>query len=144
MKKMLAVVVMFVLTGCAEKQEYEQAVLEEMKLEKDIKDYKVEPEKMTECVVTKSSKDMPGMFPLDPERMKAYKNYAKMLQLNHSADPKKMLEELRADFESPKNLAEAHANYMESVLECMSGLVTSAEQGLAKGSEKSKADNTIR
>ncbi|MEY4209706.1 MAG: hypothetical protein RLZ92_84, partial [Pseudomonadota bacterium] len=57
-----------------------------------------------------------------------YRNYVKMLQLNKSADPKKTLDELRVDFGSPKGLADAHANYAESVMECMSGLVTSEEE----------------
>jgi len=48
----------------------------------------------------------------------AYRNYTKMLMLTNSADPKKTLEELRADFGSAKDLAEAHTNYTESLMEC--------------------------
>jgi len=124
------------LAGCAEKQEYEQAVLEQMKVEKDIKDYKIEPEKMSECVVQTSAGNMPGLIPIDPERRTAYRNYAKMLKLNSSSDPKKTLEELRADFGSPKALADAHSNYTESVVECMSGLVTSTEPELTQEEQK--------
>jgi hypothetical protein len=50
--------------------------------------------------------------------------------LNTSGDPKKTLEDLRNDFGSPKALAEAHANYAESVVECLSGLVTGEEENL--------------
>jgi len=120
----------FFVTACAEKTEYEQAVLEQMKKDQDIKDYKIEPERMVECVVVTSSKDMPGLVPIDPERRQAYANYAKMLQLTDSDDPKKTLDELREAFGSPKALADAHANYAESVVECMSGLVTSEEEGM--------------
>lgn len=130
MKKILAILVLMLMFGCAEKAEYEQAVLEEMSKEKDIKDYKIEPEKMVECVVTTSSKNMPGLVPIDPQRRQAYINYSKMLKLSRSEDPKKTLEELRKDFGSPKALAEAHTNYAESVVECLSGLVTGGEEGL--------------
>ncbi len=128
MNKSLLVIVILVLSGCSEKQEYEKAILEQMKVEKDIKDYKISPEDMTECVVATSSKDMPGLIPIDPERRQAYKNYIKMLELNTSADPKKTLEELRAEFGSAKALADAHTNYAESVVECVSGLVTGTEE----------------
>ncbi len=131
MKKIVLGLAVLALAGCAEKQEYEQAVLEQMKVEKDIKDYKIDPETMTDCVVTTTSGNMPGLFALDPERRTAYKNYTKMLQLSSSKDPQKTLEELRADFGSPKELAEAHSNYTESMMECISGLVTNTEQGLA-------------
>lgn len=130
MKKILAILVLMLMFGCAEKAEYEQAVLEEMSKEKDIKDYKIEPEKMVECVVTTSSKNMPGLVPIDPQRRQAYINYSKMLKLSSSEDPKKTLDELRKDFGSPKALADAHTNYAESVVECLSGLVTGGEEGL--------------
>lgn len=130
LKIVLAIATIMMMTGCAEKAEYEQAVLAQMQKEKDIKDYNIAPEKMVECVVVTSSKDMPGMIPIDPQRRQAYINYTKMLKLNESADPKKTLEELRNDFGSPKALTEAHANYAESVVECMSGLVTGGEEAL--------------
>jgi hypothetical protein len=130
MKKILVILIVMLMFGCAEKTEYEQAVLEEVTREKDIKDYKIQPEKMVECVVATSSKDMPGLIPIDPQRRQAYVNYTKMLKLNTSGDPKKTLEDLRNDFGSPKALAEAHANYAESVVECLSGLVTGEEENL--------------
>jgi hypothetical protein len=135
MKKIIALVMLVAITGCAEKQEYEEIVLAQMKADKELKDYKIPPEEMTKCVVKTTSDNMPGVFPADPERITAYKNYSKMLKLNDSADPKKTLEELRTEFGSPKALAEAHANYTESYVNCISGLVTNTEQEL-KDKEK--------
>lgn len=128
MKKILLFVVAISMMGCAEKGEYKQAVLEQMRNDQDIKDYNVEPEIMATCVVETSAKKMPGLVPFDPSRRQAYKNYVKMIQLNKSEDPKKLLEELRDVFGSPKNLADAHSNYSESVVDCLSGLVTNGEQ----------------
>jgi len=130
MKKWLTGLMLIILVGCAEKEEYKQAILEQMKQDKDINDYKIQPELITDCVIQTSSGNMPGLFSYDPERLKAYKNYTKMLTLNNSSDPKKTLEELRVDFGSPKNLAAAHAIYTESVMQCMEGIITTAERDL--------------
>lgn len=130
MKKKTALLFILALTGCSEKQQYEQAVLEKMQTEKEISDYKITPEKITECIVMTSEKKMPGLFLADPTRLQAYKNYTKMLQLEKSADPKKTLEELRSEFGSAKGLADAHSNYTESYMECISGLVTGGEEDI--------------
>lgn len=138
MKKVLLILITLFITGCAEKTEYEQAVLEQMVKDKDIQDYRIDPQQMTDCVVATSSKHMPGMVPIDPQRRQAYIDYAKMLRLNNSDDPKKTLDELRAEFGSPKALADAHANYAESVVECVSGLVTSEEKDMETSKDKAK------
>ncbi len=128
MKKLLLISLsVLLLPACADKKEYEQTVLEQMQLEKDIKDYKLSPERMAQCVVNTSSKNMPGVFDLDPKRLMAYRSYTKMLTLSSSKDPKKTLEDLRTDFGSPKELAEAHANYTESQMDCLAGLIGESE-----------------
>ncbi|WGS86504.1 hypothetical protein [Methylomonas sp. UP202] len=129
MKKILLIVLsVTILAGCSEKEDYKLAVLEQMKADKDIQDYRISPEIMTNCVVASTSSNMPGLFLLDPVRRVAYKNYTKMLSLNKSSDPKKTLSELRSDFGDPKKLADAHSNFTESVVECMSNQVTSTEE----------------
>ena len=115
------------LGGCADKQQYEQAVLEQMQADKDIKDYKIEPQHMTDCVVDLTTKNMPGLFPFDPARMTAYRNYTRMLTLTKSEDPKKTLEELRTNFGSPQALADAHNNYTESIMNCMTAILLESE-----------------
>ncbi len=129
MKKFLLVLgVASFLAGCSDKQHYEEAVLEQMKSEKDVADYKIDPQHMTDCVVDLTAKNMPGMFPFDPDRMTAYQNYTKMLNLHKSEDPKKTLEELRQDFGSPKALSDAHANYTESIMNCYAAIIMEKEK----------------
>ncbi|MGJ0516995.1 MAG: hypothetical protein ACR65O_14730 [Methylomicrobium sp.] len=128
MKKILLISISALLvTGCAEKGEYEEAVLTEMKKEQDVKDYKIDPEKMTDCVVDTTTQNMPGYFEFDPDRRTAYKNYTKMLMLMKSSDPKKTLDELRKDFGSPKALADAHNNFTESMMNCYSAIMIQSE-----------------
>ncbi|MDO9167804.1 MAG: hypothetical protein Q7U18_01740 [Methylobacter sp.] len=129
MKKLLLISLSaLLLPACADKNQYEQTVLEQMQLEKDVKDYNLSPERMAKCVVETSSSHMPGIFALDPKRLTAYRNYTKMLTLSSSQDPKKTLEELRTAFGSPKDLAEAHANYTESMMDCFSAVINESEE----------------
>jgi hypothetical protein len=115
------------LTACADKQNYEQAVLAEMQTEQDLKDYKIDPEHMMKCVVELSSKKMQGLFPVDPKRLTAYQNYTKMLSMSSTEDKQKKLEELRSLFGSPKELAKAHSNYTESVMNCLAAIIMESE-----------------
>ena len=115
------------LTACADKEAYEQAVLEEMKINSDLVDYKIKPEKMTDCVVKMSSEEMPGAFPLDPVRLTSYQNYTKMLSMRTVEDKKAMLEELRAIFGSPQELVAARSNYTTSVMDCMATILMRSE-----------------
>ncbi len=128
MKKLLLIILSaLLLPACADKEQYEQAVLAEMQKEQDVKDYKIDPEYMAKCVVDTSSSKMPGIFALDTKRMTAYRNYAKMLTLSSATDPKKTLEELRTDFGSAKELSDAHNNYTESLMECYTAVISETD-----------------
>lgn len=83
---------------------------------------------MTDCVVATTSANMPGAFPFDPKRMTAYRNYTKMLTLSTAKDPKKTMDELRSDFGSAQELAEAHSNYTESLMTCYSAVIMESEE----------------
>ena len=128
MKKLLLIcTTALFLTACADKANYEAAVLEEMKNEKDLVDYKLDPEEMAKCVVDLSSKAMPGIFPFDPDRLSSYQKYTKMITMRTVEDKQKMLEELRTLFGSPKELADAHSNYTISVMDCMGAIIKKSE-----------------
>lgn len=128
-KRVLLFFCVLFLTACTEdKNNYQKAVLEQMQSEQDVKDYKIEPEYIAKCVVDTSTKNMPGLFPYDPARMTAYRNYTKMLTLKTAKDPKKVMMELRSDFGSAKGLADAHSNYTESVMECISAVLIEKEK----------------
>lgn len=125
------------LISCTDKDQYQQAILTEMQNEQDVKDYKIDPEKMAKCVLDLSTKNMPGSFPLDPDRMIAYQNYSKMLSMSTAKDKKKTFDELRTTFGSPQELAEARSNYTESVMNCFTALLMESDQP-AKSEESTK------
>jgi hypothetical protein len=114
------------LSGCADKANYEAAVLTELERDAktaDAKEYKLPLDKLAACIVATSAQGMPGLFELDPARLTAYRHYTKMLTLPQSADPKKTMEELRQDFGSPQQLTAARSNYIESHMECMATFI---------------------
>ncbi len=128
MKKLLLIcTVTIFLTACADKKNYEAAVLTQMQAEKDLKDYKIDPEQMTECVVDLSSKKMPGVFGFDPNRLEAYQKYTKMILMDTVEDKQKMLNDLREIFGSPQELANAHSNYTISVMDCIAAIIKKSE-----------------
>lgn len=128
MKKLLLVVLLLpFLVACADKQQYEEVVLEEMKKEQDVKDYKIDPAYMAKCVIDTTYQRMPGFFAFDPDRLQAYRNYSKMLKMSLAKDPQKTLEELRKDFGSPQELAKAHSVYTESIMDCYTAILHEEE-----------------
>jgi hypothetical protein len=132
-KRLLILLLSMFVVACADKAHYEQVVLEEMKKEQDVKDYKIDPAYMAKCVIDTTYQRMPGFFALDPNRLQAYRNYAKMLTIAVAKDPKKTLEELRKEFGSPQELAKAHAVYTESIMDCYTAILHEKDSGDEQG-----------
>ena len=122
---MLALIILIV--GCSEKQEYKAAVLRQLQYEKDVNDYKIDHEKMADCIVSGSSKKMEGYLDFDPVRSAEYKKYTKMIDLNKAVNIQEELIQLRKEFGDGSGLASAHANYSESLIDCMSILMADSE-----------------
>jgi len=128
MKKLLIIcTTALFLTACADKQDYEAAVLSELQSDKDLKDYNIDPEIMTDCLVDLSSKEMPGLFSFDIVRLESYRKYTKMLSMRTVEDKKKTFEELKTTFGSLKELAEAKKNYTVSRMDCIAAIIKKTE-----------------
>ena len=121
MKKILIIsLAVLGLAACSEKDEYQKTVLEQISNDPDVKSYHLDPEAVAVCIVDLSSKKMPGFIPFEPRRKAAYKGYTKMIAIKTSEKPEEVLKELRESFGSAQGLADAHMNYSESYLECIS------------------------
>lgn len=130
MKKFLLISlsVLFLNACSEEKDQFKQAVLEQMQNDTDIKDYNMDPERVTSCVVDLVSKKVPGVFFFEPKTRSSYLGYSKLISLKQSKDPKQNLVELQEHFGSAKATMQAHMNYTESVLTCVTSLVTESEE----------------
>ncbi len=120
MKKILIISLSVIaLSACSEKDEYQQTVLELVSNDSDIQSYHLDPETVTNCIVDLSTKKMPGFAPFEPIRKAAYKGYTQMIALKTSKKPEEVLQQLRESFGSARGLADAHRNYAESYMECI-------------------------
>lgn len=126
-KLLLSCVYIFLFVACTDKNQYEQAILTQLKNEQDIKDYAINPEEMTDCIVESTSKKMPGLFPLDPERMMAYRYYTAVLSMSTKKDKKQAFNELRSKLGTPELLRNARSNYTESFMTCINIFVQRLE-----------------
>ncbi len=137
MKKILIISLsVLALAACSEKDEYRQTVFEQISNDADIKSYHLDPESVTECIVELSSKKMAGFAPFEPMRKDAYKGYTKMIAVKTSKNPEEVLNELRESFGSARGLADAHRNYSESYLECISTVTNRALDAQAEEEEE--------
>jgi len=108
------------LTACSDRDEYKQTIFDLVSNDEDIRSYHLDPATVTDCIFDLSTKNMPGVLPFEPRRQETYAGYTKMISLKTSKDPAKVLADLRESFGSAKALSEAHMNYSESYLECIS------------------------
>jgi len=139
MKKLLIISLsVLTLAACSEQEAYQQTVFEQISNDPDIKSYHLDPETVTQCIVDLSSKKMAGIVPFEPMRKAAYKGYTKMIGLKKSEKPEEVLQELREYFGDARGLADAHRNYSESYLECVSTVTNRALDELEEMEEEKK------
>ncbi len=136
MKKILIISLSAIaLSACSEKDEYKKTVFEVISQDSDIQSYRLDPETVTDCIVDLSSKKMPGIAPFEPRRKAAYKGYTRMIALKTSEKPEEVLTELRESFGSARGLADAHRNYSESYMECISTVTNRELDDQGEGEE---------
>jgi len=112
------------LTACAEKNEFKQAVFEQMLHDSDVKDYQLDPETMTRCVVDKTGSVMPGLLPFEDKNKQYYTGMTLLLTLSSSKNPQQTFKKAKSYFESPAAVMHAKMNYSQNVMECMSTLIS--------------------
>lgn len=76
----------------------------------------------------------------------AYKHYTKMLSMDTAADTdkKRIFDELRTDFGSPKALAAAHTNYTESMMNCMGSVLMKSEDVEKEKDKEGESTDTAK
>lgn len=128
MKQLLIIIFTLLLTGCfEEKQQFQQAVLTELKADQDIKDYSLDPDEMSQCVFDTASGNMPGVFSFEPQRQPIYAGYTKLIELKTAENPEATLKELQDIFGPGDAVAKAQRNYSESVFQCFQNLVSKTD-----------------
>jgi hypothetical protein len=128
MKKTLPLLfIALLLSSCAEKDQFEASVLKQMQADKDLKDYSLDPEDMTSCIMDLTAKKMPGLFPYDPRRKAYYTGLSKLISVMESENPQKTLQEGQEAFPSKKDAMRAMMNYTEAEMDCIASLLAKQE-----------------
>jgi len=120
----LMIAVTLLLTGCDRgKSGLEQALAENFRDDQDLKDYKIDPDDMAECVADKISSAIPGL-PGAPQRKAYFEAYTKMVKVTaNKENPQPVLEENKEVFGSVRKAREAAFGITAHVLDCMGELV---------------------
>lgn len=120
-KTTLLVLLVLLLGGCdAQKQALglREAVLAKLKDDPDLKDYKLDPATVADCVVKAISDDAPGI-PGDPRRETYFAAYTHMLSVNNPAEAEKTLETYKEFFGSQQGVREAALKVTDHIMTCM-------------------------
>lgn len=120
-KLLLAMLAATALTGCGrqEKLTLEQALLEKMQADTDLKDYKIAPEDMTGCVMEEIAQSLP-VLPVDTRRGAFFDAYAQFIT---ATNPLKAIEDAAPLFGSVAEARKAAMSVTDHIMSCMGRLL---------------------
>lgn len=128
MKNLLIVfLTAFLLIGCTskEKTSLKEALVAKFKDDADLKDYKLDPETMADCVVGEISDSLPG-FAGDPRREQFFEAFVHFANTKSPADAEKAVTDYQQLFGSVKEARHAALSITDHVMTCMGKAVAMA------------------
>ncbi|MCU0734794.1 MAG: hypothetical protein MUF20_04600 [Methylotetracoccus sp.] len=120
-KKTFLVLLVLLLSACEAQQQamgLREAVLAKLQDDPDLKDYKLDPAKVADCVVRAISDDAPGI-PGDPRRDTYFKAYTHMLSVKTPTEAEQTLEQYKEFFGSQQGVREAALKVTDHIMTCM-------------------------
>jgi hypothetical protein len=120
-KKLLVVcctVLLLIACSSQEQKDLREALVSKLKDDSDLKDYKLEPATIADCVVGEITADLPG-FPGDPQRERFYQAYVHFVNVKSPADADKSITDYQDLFGSVKQAREAATNITNHIMTCM-------------------------
>lgn len=121
MKKLLiAICALSIVAGCTTKEQtgLKEALLEKFKDDQDLKDYKLDPETVADCVVKEIADSLPG-FAGDPRRDQYFQAYARFINVRSPGDAEKAIHDFQQLFGSVKKASEAATSISDHIMTCM-------------------------
>lgn len=120
-KTTFLVLLVGLLGACDAKQQalgLREAVLAKLQEDPDLKDYKLDPAVVADCVVKAISDEAPGITG-DPRRDTYFKAYGQMLSVKTPAEAEKILEQYKDFFGSAQGAREAALKVTDHIMTCM-------------------------
>jgi hypothetical protein len=124
---LIAMAAVGLLAGCNTKEKVglRDVLIERFKDDQDLKDYKLDPTEVADCVVDEISQTLPG-FAGDPRRDKFFEAYARFLGVKSPADAEKSIADFQALFGSAKKAREAATSVTDHIMTCMGKAIDNA------------------
>lgn len=129
MKKLLFAICAFsLLAACTTKEQtgLREVLIERFKDDQDLKDYKLDPAGVADCVVKEIAESLPG-FAGDPRRDRYFEAYAHFLSVKSPGDAEKAIADFQELFGSAKKAREAATSISDHIMTCMGKAIESAE-----------------
>jgi hypothetical protein len=121
MKRLLiAIIAASLLAGCSTKERtgLKEVLVAKFKDDQDLKDYRIEPEPVADCVVAEIADTLPG-FAGDPRRDRFFEAYARFLNVRSPSDAEKAITDYTELFGSAKSAREAATSVTDHIMSCM-------------------------
>lgn len=109
------------LTACPGRQEQmnlKEALNAKLQDDPDLKDYKINPSEITDCVVDSIADSLPGL-PGDPRHARYFQAYAKFLSVKSETDIENAMKEFKDLFGSEKAARTAAVGVTDHIMTCM-------------------------
>ncbi len=122
MKKLMIVfIAALLLTACGKSKEQldlKQALVEKFKDDSDLKDYKLKPEDIADCVVENISQEAPAI-PGDSKRARYFEAYAKFVAIKSPTEAEQAVKDYQDVFGGLKEARAAANTVTDYVMSCM-------------------------
>ncbi len=115
------VLLVLLLGACDTKQQtlgLREAVLQKLRDDPDLKDYKLDPAAVADCVVKTIADDAPGL-PGDPRRETYFKAYSQIMSVKTPTEAEQIVEQYKEFFGSQQSVREAALKVTDHIMTCM-------------------------
>jgi hypothetical protein len=109
-------------TQSKEKTGLREALIEKLKDDQDLKDYKLDSGDMADCIVSEITDGAPGI-PGDPRRTRYLEAYTKFVSARSPADAEQAIKDYQDLFDGPKGTHAAVAKISDYEMSCMGGFI---------------------
>lgn len=128
MKKLIVLfLAALVLSACAKKEKtgLRDVLAQRFSEDQDLKDYKLDPAEVADCVIDEISSTLPG-FAGDPRRDEFFKAYEKFFNVKSAADAEASVNEFERLFGSRQKAREAALGVTDHIMTCMGKAIENA------------------
>ena len=128
-KILIAICAVFALAGCSTKEQtgLREALVEKFKDDQDLKDYKLDPGTVADCVVKEITETLPG-FAGDPRRDQFFQAYAQFINVKSANDAEKAINDFQQLFGSAKKAREAATSLSDHIMTCIGKAIEQSDE----------------